>query len=879
MRSRLMRACSLALTLAIAATLSAESLEQKVDPWVLETASRGTTEFLVMLRSQADLRGARTLAPRTPRRAFVVDALRAEADDNAGSPARPAPSEGRRPSPVLGREHDLGPRRPRARRGARGARATSSTSTPTRASALDGPVDAGPARARRRPTAIEWNIARVNAPEVWALGFNGPGRRRRRRRTPATSGTTRRSRPSTGAGTARTADHNYNWHDAIHSGGGVCGANSPAPCDDHGHGTHTMGTMVGDDGGANQIGMAPGAKWIGCRNMDQGNGTPGDLHRVLPVVPRADRPRRARTRIPPRRPHVINNSWGCPPSEGCTDPTVLPDRRREHARRRHRRRRLGRQRRLRLLDRQRPPGDLRRRPSGRRHRHHRHHRQLLEPRPGDVDGSNRIKPDISRPGVNIRSSVPGGGYAHVERHQHGRPARRRPRGAAALRQPRAGRRSRRDRADHHGVGRATHVAQTCGGVPGSAIPNNTYGWGRVDALAAVQGNADLAGLPVGRPGPDDPDLPRHVHHYGHQSRTTPGEWRHGLRRDDPTGHRRLRRVEPGLVHPARARRRLQSRHDVERRDRNRHGRRRAPGRGHAHEQRARHRDELRPEREQQFGSDTDHRRAVPAGRSDAHGPGIRPRFDRRALRLRLLGHRPPGLDHWTLSGGTITAGQGSNGITFDAGGPGTTMALEVVGGPIGPCAALRVRGRISVDFLDVPPTHLFHDFVNSVARRRRDGRLRQRQLLPRRLGHARADGRLPAEGASSARTTSRRPRPATVFGDVAAADPFAPWIEELSALGVTGGCGAGNYCPDALGHPRPDGGVSPEDARGAGLHAAGGDGAGVRRRADRVHLLPIGSRISPRAASRAAAASGNYCPASPNTRGQMAVFLVRTFAL
>ena len=35
-----------------------------------------------------------------------------------------------------------------------------------------------------------------------------------------------------------------------------------------------MGTMVGDDGGANQIGMAPGARWIGCRNMDQGNGTP-----------------------------------------------------------------------------------------------------------------------------------------------------------------------------------------------------------------------------------------------------------------------------------------------------------------------------------------------------------------------------------------------------------------------------------------------------------------------------------------------------------------------------------------------------------------------------------------------------------------------------
>ena len=32
--------------------------------------------------------------------------------------------------------------------------------------------------------------------------------------------------------------------------------------------------MIGDDGAGNQVGMAPGAQWIGCRNMDQGNGTP-----------------------------------------------------------------------------------------------------------------------------------------------------------------------------------------------------------------------------------------------------------------------------------------------------------------------------------------------------------------------------------------------------------------------------------------------------------------------------------------------------------------------------------------------------------------------------------------------------------------------------
>jgi subtilase family serine protease len=35
-----------------------------------------------------------------------------------------------------------------------------------------------------------------------------------------------------------------------------------------------MGTMVGDDGGANKVGVAPSAQWIGCRNMDVGVGSP-----------------------------------------------------------------------------------------------------------------------------------------------------------------------------------------------------------------------------------------------------------------------------------------------------------------------------------------------------------------------------------------------------------------------------------------------------------------------------------------------------------------------------------------------------------------------------------------------------------------------------
>jgi hypothetical protein len=40
------------------------------------------------------------------------------------------------------------------------------------------------------------------------------------------------------------------------------------------------------------------------------------------------------------------------------------------------------------------------------------------------------------------------------------------------------------------------------------------------------------------------------------------------------------------------------------------------------------------------------------------------------------------------------------------------------------------------------------------------------------------------------------PATGTVFADVPASDPFAPWIEQLAAEGITGGCGGGNYCPN-----------------------------------------------------------------------------------
>ena len=80
----------------------------------------------------------------------------------------------------------------------------------------------------------------------------------------------------------------------------------PRPCDTNGHGTHTMGTMVGDDGAANQIGVAPGAKWIaanGCCPSDAALIASGQWM-LAPTDLDGHNPDAS------KRPNIINNSWG-----------------------------------------------------------------------------------------------------------------------------------------------------------------------------------------------------------------------------------------------------------------------------------------------------------------------------------------------------------------------------------------------------------------------------------------------------------------------------------------------------------------------------------------------------------------------------------------
>ena len=97
------------------------------------------------------------------------------------------------------------------------------------------------------------------------------------------------------------------------------------------------------------------------------------------------------------------------------------------------------------------------------------------------------------------------------------------------------------------------------------------------------------------------------------------------------------------------------------------------------------------------------------------------------------------------------------------------------------------------DFLDVPPAHIFHDYVRTLVTNgvtagvgggnygADQSTLRQQMavfLLKAKHGICFAP-----------------PPCAGIFADVPCPSLFADWIEQLAAEGITGGCGGGNYCP------------------------------------------------------------------------------------
>jgi uncharacterized repeat protein (TIGR01451 family) len=454
----------------------------KVDAWVLESAQNGETEFLVFLAEQADLSAAASLPTRAEKGAYVYAALTETAARSQPAVITAIQGMGAAFQPFWVANMIW------VRGDAKVIEALAQRPDVARLNAnpqvhMQEPFRS-PGEAVEAAQTIEWNILKVNADDVWAAGYDGQGAVIAGQDTgydwdhPALKNQYR-------GWSGTIANHNYNWHDAIHSSSGVCGANSTQPCDDHGHGTHTMGTMVGDDGGSNQIGMAPGARWIGCRNMNAGVGTPATYAEcyqffIAPTDLNNQNPR------PDLAPDVINNSWGCPVSEGCTDPNVL----------------------LTVVNNVRAAGILTAHSAG---NDGSACSSVNTPAaiyaasfsvgatdsndiiasfssrgPVTVDGSNRLKPEISAPGVSVRSSYPGDTYVSLSGTSMAAPHVAGLVGLLIDVNP-----ALTGQVDlletiieQSAVPRTT--TQTCGGVPGGTIPNNTYGWGRINAWAAAQ---------------------------------------------------------------------------------------------------------------------------------------------------------------------------------------------------------------------------------------------------------------------------------------------------------------------------------------------------------------------------------------------------------
>ncbi|MEH0985449.1 S8 family serine peptidase [Micromonospora sp. CPCC 205556] len=163
-----------------------------------------------------------------------------------------------------------------------------------------------PIAGENEPTvdAIEWNVDRINAPRVWnELGVRGEGIVVANIDSGVQYDHAAVKNQYRGLNGDGIYDHNYNWFDPA----GVCP--TAAPCDNNSHGTHTMGTMVGDDGGDNKIGIAPRAKWIAAKGCESSSCSRDSLLAagqwiVAPTDLTGANPR------PDLAPDVVNNSWG-----------------------------------------------------------------------------------------------------------------------------------------------------------------------------------------------------------------------------------------------------------------------------------------------------------------------------------------------------------------------------------------------------------------------------------------------------------------------------------------------------------------------------------------------------------------------------------------
>jgi len=261
------------------------------------------------------------------------------------------------------------------------------------ASQNEAPVVGG---AASPPGGIGWNVTMIGADKVWEeFGVRGEGVVVGQ----SDSGADVNHLELKESYRGNTGGDDYNWFDPW--------TGEPAPFDENGHGTHTLGTIVGQNG----IGIAPDATWFACANLVRNLANPAlyldCMQFMLAPFPQDGDP--FVEGDPLRAADVLNNSWGCPEIEGCDADSLkaaadnlraagifvvvstgndgplcntvdAP---------------------LSLYDSAFSVGAI---------DQFGNVADFSSRGPVNADGSGRIKPDIVAPGVNILSSLPGGNY-------------------------------------------------------------------------------------------------------------------------------------------------------------------------------------------------------------------------------------------------------------------------------------------------------------------------------------------------------------------------------------------------------------------------------------------------------------------------------------
>jgi hypothetical protein len=231
-----------------------------------------------------------------------------------------------------------------------------------------------------------------------------------------------------------------------------------------------------------------------------------------------------------------------------------------------------------------------------------------------------------------------------------------------------------------------------------------------------------------------------------------------------------------------------------------------------------------------------------------------------------------------IGGASATLVNVASGVEVDASTPtmsAGTLNDVVVTNPSSLAGSL--AAGFLADFNDVPAGSLFHDDVEKVFRAGITAGCGNGNFC---VSAAVTRAQMAVFLLKAEHGSSYVPPPcAGIFADVTCPSPFADWIEQLSAEGITAGCGGGNYCPAspvrrdqmAVFLLKTEHGSVYVPPTCIGIF---GDVECPSQFADWIEQLHAenitgGCQTSPLL----------YCPSSANTRGQMATFLVKTFGL